>query len=84
MDRTLYDDRFAHPGAWTLLACAACGHRWLAIHPDAAAIEALYATYYPRTAGLPAPPHRASAAAWVPANVAVLDIGCGTGEALAG
>ena len=84
VDRTLYDDRFAHPGAWTLLACAACGHRWLDVCPDPAAIAELYAAHYPRTAGPAAPPHRASAAAWVPANVAVLDIGCGTGDALAG
>ena len=81
-DRTLYDDRFAHPGAWTLLACAACGHRWLDLHLGPEAIAQLYADHYPRTAGAPAPPHRASAAAWVPPEVRVLDIGCGTGDAL--
>lgn len=81
-DRTLYDDRFAHPGAWTLLACAACDHRWLDFHPDAATTAQLYADYYPRTAGTPTAPHRSSAAAWVAGNLRVLDIGCGTGDAL--
>src|SRR4051812_25350216 len=82
VDRTLYDDRFAHPGTWTLLACSRCGHRWLDLHLGPEAIEALYATYYPRSAGVPVAPHRASAAAWVPPGIAVLDIGCGTGDAL--
>lgn len=84
MDRTLYDDRFAHPGAWTLLACAACGHRWLDFHPDPATIAQLYADYYPRVASPPARPHRSTAAAWVPPGVSVLDLGCGTGDALVG
>jgi SAM-dependent methyltransferase len=84
VDRVLYDDRFAHPGHFTLLRCGSCRHRWLELRPDPSEIEALYATYYPRRA--PGPPagviSRSSAAAWVPREVAVLDIGCGAGDAL--
>ena len=85
VDRSLYDDRFAHPGHFTLFACRTCRHRWLDLLPGASEIEALYATYYPRRASsAPAPTIAASsAAAWVPRDVAVLDIGCGAGDALA-
>lgn len=85
MDRALYDDRFGHPGHFTLYACARCAHRWLDIQPDPAEIEALYAAYYPRRE--PGPPlahvSPSSAAAGVPRDVTVLDIGCGAGDALA-
>lgn len=84
MDRELYDDRFGHPGGFSLLGCGTCGHRWLDVHFDAAEIEALYADYYPprtHTTRARIPP--SSAAAFVPRNVAVLDLGCGAGDALA-
>ena len=96
LDRVLYDDRYAYPGEVALVACASCGHRWLDFAP--ADVRALYADYYPRRdlelADVPARRarsragawwrgERSAAAAWVPPNVAVLDIGCGTGEALA-
>lgn len=92
----LYDDRYGYPADVALIACGLCGHRWLDFAP--ADVGALYAEHYPRRdleladiperrrrRGLAAWWHgdRAAAAAWVPANVAVLDIGCGTGEALA-
>jgi 2-polyprenyl-3-methyl-5-hydroxy-6-metoxy-1,4-benzoquinol methylase len=92
----LYDDRYAYPGEVELVACARCGHRWLDFAP--ADVRALYADYYPRRelelADVPARRaahglrawwrgERAAAAAWVPPEVAVLDVGCGTGEALA-
>jgi len=84
VDRELYDDRFGHPGRFTLFACGSCGHRWLDVKLDASAIEELYADYYPPRVHAPrvqvAP---SSAAAFVPTNVAVLDIGCGAGDALA-
>jgi SAM-dependent methyltransferase len=96
VDRVLYDDRYAYPGEVALVACTSCGHRWLDFAP--ADITALYAEYYPRrdleladvparrpAAGLGAwwRGEHSAAAAWVPRNVAVLDIGCGAGEALA-
>lgn len=84
MDRELYDDRFGHPGGFRLFVCTTCGHRWLDVHFDATEIEALYADYYPPRVHTPhariAP---SSAAAFVPGHVAVLDIGCGAGDALA-
>ncbi|CAN5587251.1 hypothetical protein BH11MYX1_BH11MYX1_40340 [soil metagenome] len=68
-----------------LRACARCHHRWLDVRPDPSEIEALYAAYYPRRT--PAAPRArispSSAAAWVARELAVLDIGCGAGDALA-
>jgi 2-polyprenyl-3-methyl-5-hydroxy-6-metoxy-1,4-benzoquinol methylase len=81
VDRELYDDRFGYPGHFSLFGCRTCGHRWLDVELDA---EALYANYYPPRlhdprARVPA----SSAAAYVPRDVSVLDIGCGSGNALA-
>lgn len=93
-----YDDRYGYPGMFTLLACQQCGHRWLDWRPDAAILQRLYTDYYPRSqrsaddVAAPAASgalaswwrgRRSSAAAWVPRNVRVLDIGCGFGESLA-
>jgi SAM-dependent methyltransferase len=93
----LYDDRYGFPGRFRLATCGACDHRFLPqpFTPDA--IKKLYTDYYPRSAYDPSR-HRpfrpanavrswlkgdyASAWRWVPANVRVLDIGCGSGEAL--
>ncbi len=97
-DRELYDDRFGYPGTFPLFSCGSCGHRWLAVALADAELEALYADYYPRrdlaVADIPARRtstpvlawwrgERAAAAAWVAPGLAVLDIGCGAGEALA-
>ena len=94
---TLYDDRFGYPGAFTVLMCAACGHRSLDARFSGEELGKLYTKYYPRSlysledhkphGELPAfqswlDGSRSFAFRWVPPNVRVLDIGCGFGETL--
>ena len=97
LDR-LHDDRYGFRGAFDLLACNSCGHRWLDWHPDGDTLAAMYSDYYPRASRsvdevAPPPRHpglrgwwrgeRSSAMFWVPPGARVLDIGCGFGESLA-
>jgi 2-polyprenyl-3-methyl-5-hydroxy-6-metoxy-1,4-benzoquinol methylase len=94
---TAFDDRYGYPGRFQVFECEACGHLALDAGLPAAEVERLYTTFYPRStfdadAWQPAAPAsrwtawwqglHASAFRWVPANVRVLDIGCGFGEAL--
>jgi 2-polyprenyl-3-methyl-5-hydroxy-6-metoxy-1,4-benzoquinol methylase len=94
----LYDDRYGYPDAFTLYACAACGHLHLPTGFTTDHLGQLYTKYYPRgnfdlnnfqpeleKRGLTAWLHgeRGSAFRWVPGNVRVLDIGCGVGATLA-
>ena len=96
-DRTLYDDRYGYAGRFDLFACRACGHRWLDWQPDPGTLSNLYSECYPRRDQSVADLEprralspfatwwrgdRASASAWIPRDVRVLDIGCGFGEAL--
>jgi 2-polyprenyl-3-methyl-5-hydroxy-6-metoxy-1,4-benzoquinol methylase len=94
----LYDDRYGYPGAFTLQACASCGHRFIAAGFTDAELRSLYGSHYPRgllsldefrpyveVRGFRAwlQGERASAFRWVPTGVRVLDVGCGFGETLA-
>lgn len=94
----LYDDRYGYPGRFDLAECGACGHRQLDARFSDAELVRLYTEYYPRRAMTDeafAPPAeaeglqgwldgaRSSAFRWVPRGVRVLDIGSGTGQALA-
>lgn len=93
----LADDRYGYPGSSPLFRCDACGHRFLSIEMSPEELASLYTNFYPRSTfdvdswSPPTPESalrtwwrglRASAFRWVPANVRVLDIGCGFGESL--
>jgi SAM-dependent methyltransferase len=93
----LFDDRYAYPGQFVLMSCSDCGHSVLDLEMTPDQIKDLYTDYYPRSEmdiEQWAPPHDvkafqawlggldASAYRWVPANVRVLDIGCGFGQSL--
>jgi len=92
MHEGMYDDRYAYPGAFTLLTCDNCGHRCIDATFTPAQLGILYSEYYPRSSMSvedykPYPEvrgfsawfkgERCSAYHWVPRNVRVLDIGCG-------
>lgn len=92
------DDRYGEPGRFPLHACPACGHAALGGDATRLDPIRLYGERYPRRAmaaddwrpvrrrgGLAGwlAGERGGAWAWVPAGVAVLDIGAGVGEALA-
>lgn len=96
--RDLYDDRYGFPGLFSLETCESCGHSHVPAQFNAAELGRLYTEFYPRAEftieAFHAEPElhgfrswmngdRASAFRWVPRNVRVLDIGCGTGQALA-
>jgi 2-polyprenyl-3-methyl-5-hydroxy-6-metoxy-1,4-benzoquinol methylase len=93
----LYDDRYGYGGAFDVRTCHQCGHRYLATDMSDSEISELYRTRYPRSEiqleRRPSEPtatgwtswldgSRASAFRWVPPNVSVLDIGCGSCETL--
>ena len=93
----LYDDRYGYPGTFSLLQCAACGHRWLDADFSPAELQALYTNFYPRSTrsvdqwrpqvelgAVRTWLARAKSATyrWVPRAVKVLDVGCGFGESL--
>ena len=93
----LYDDRYAYPGKYKMLKCSSNDHLKLDADFNGDQLQDLYSNYYPRTQfdiddwkpnvfekglkvwldGL-----NCSAFRWVPANVKILDIGCGFGETL--
>jgi 2-polyprenyl-3-methyl-5-hydroxy-6-metoxy-1,4-benzoquinol methylase len=94
---SLYDDRFGYPGMFTILSCAACGHKSLEAQFTAEELGKLYTEYYPRSLYSldDYQPHgqltvfqawlegaRSCAYRWVPPKVRILDIGCGFGETL--
>ena len=94
----MFDDRYGYPDLFNLQACSRCGHRHVPASFTAAQLGSLYTTYYPRRnfdiESFQAAPElagfhawmcgeRGSAFRWVPRNVKVLDIGCGTGQTLA-
>lgn len=94
----IYDDRYGYAGVFRLMRCTACGHGHLeGVDLTDAEVQALYSTYYPRrrmrpedycadvertgfTAWLDG--FRSSAFRWVSRDVKVLDIGCGSCQAL--
>jgi SAM-dependent methyltransferase len=47
-DREAFDDRYGHPGAFRITACAACGHLMTQPRLRESELPALYGNYYPR------------------------------------
>lgn len=95
--RRLYDDRYGYPGLFPLFNCLACEHIFLQTNLSQNELRVLYNSYYPRkTFDIDSyRPHKeqkgifawlngldSAAFRWVPANVRVLDVGCGFGEAI--
>lgn len=92
----LYDDRFGYEGEFCYRHCSACGLFFHTTPMDEALMTRLYSDYYPRQAidpkmWKPAVQRqgfkgwligKSSAYMYVPPKKRVLDIGCGTGEAL--
>ena len=93
----IYDDRYGHPGLFSLMRCPRCGHAFLDCVLTPNQLTELYTNYYPRKSfdieqyTLYTEKSRlsvwfkglqSSAFLWVPRNVRVLDIGCGFGESL--
>ena len=96
--REIFDDRYGYPDLFMLRKCRNCGHRHVPAQFTSEELGKLYTTYYPRKeldieSFEPAPEvsgfaawlqgEYGSAFRWVPRNVKVLDIGCGTGQNLA-
>lgn len=46
--RGAFDDRYGHPGAFRIAACAACGHLMTEPRLQESELPALYGNYYPR------------------------------------
>jgi SAM-dependent methyltransferase len=94
--KRLHDDRHGFPGYFVYYRCPSCGLVFHKEHMSPEQIQNLYSTYYPRAAFSKSDwhPHawKSSLRSWldgksraymyVPANVRVLDIGCGFGESL--
>lgn len=95
--QSLWDDRYAYPGQFTLMRCFACGHAFLDCDLTPSQLGDLYTNYYPRkTFDISlCQPHTektglgawfngldSSAFRWVPKNARVLDVGCGFGQSL--
>lgn len=95
--QSLYDDRYAYPGQYSLLRCLDCGHSFLKGDFSPEMLRDLYSRYYPRSTfeldnyrpyremhGFIAwlEGAKSSPFRWVPRDVRVLDIGCGFGESL--
>ena len=93
----LYDDRYGYQHDFEMMRCKECGHHFLLHDLAANDIEKLYTDYYPRAEITPetvkplqqSTPvnawlkgEQARACFWVPENVNVLDVGCGSGETL--
>jgi SAM-dependent methyltransferase/glycosyltransferase involved in cell wall biosynthesis len=94
---SLYDDRYGYPGGFPAYKCKNCGHQFLG-NVGTLDVARIYTDYYPRSRlkgkEIVVPQSsgrfaswfngtRSSAFRWVPANVTVLDIGCGFCESLA-
>jgi 2-polyprenyl-3-methyl-5-hydroxy-6-metoxy-1,4-benzoquinol methylase len=92
-----HDDRYGYRGAFALLQCQRCGHKYLDCDLSSAQLTELYTNYYPRKSLDIAnyKPHAerdgfsawldglgSSAFRWVPNNVRILDVGCGFGQSL--
>jgi len=95
--RKLFDAYYGYLGEYKLLRCLECGHIFLQQDFSPEQLTDLYSNYYPRSQfniESYKPHHerqgfvawldglKSSAFRWVPANVRVLDIGCGFGESL--
>jgi len=93
----LFDDRYGYPEEYTLIVCRDCSHAYLDVGLTPDELEDLYTKYYPRASFNvdEHKPHkkeqgvkswlngtRSRACLWVPKNVRVLDIGCGSCESL--
>ncbi|MCW3464718.1 class I SAM-dependent methyltransferase [Chitinophaga nivalis] len=93
----MFDNRYGYPGQYTMWKCHDCDHLSLegAFTPEM--LQELYSKYYPRkhldinawepfekVSGLKAwfGGLKSAAYHWIPANVRILDIGCGFGQTL--
>jgi len=93
----LYDDRYGYSGSFDLQACERCGHRHVPAEFKPRHLGRLYTQFYPRAQMTldDLKPHQetgwlfawwngewSAAFRWVPREVRVLDIGCGSGQTL--
>lgn len=93
----VFDDRYGYPGVFSLMKCKNCSHIFLDSNFTDKELTDLYTNYYPRAffdvdnykpvaevKGFKSwlNGEKRNAYAWVPQNVAILDIGCGFGETL--
>ncbi|RPI02484.1 MAG: methyltransferase domain-containing protein [Ignavibacteriae bacterium] len=94
----LYDDRFGHPGRYSIRQCDRCGHCFVEKPFTSEELARLYTSHYQRShfeLSDFTPVKKAggfigwlngenqAAYCWVPRDVRVLDVGCGVGETLA-
>lgn len=97
-DIEVFDDRFGYPGKQSYYKCSDCGHVFLKHSFTENDIGSLYSQYYSREGfsldSFQANPEvswfkslliglKSATYTWIPANVSVLDIGCGLGQAVA-
>lgn len=54
IDKAMFDDRYGHPGIFSLARCNGCGHVMTAPRIAESELPALYGTYYPRKGQSPA------------------------------